>query len=70
MRVEQGGPSHNGVGPTRANMQAPLQNRGPLAQPMQQLLSMQQQRGAKRNSTSGEEVRGIQHPSHGVGCLD
>jgi hypothetical protein len=52
-------------------MHGPLQNRGPLAQPMQQQLSMQQQRGAKRNSTSpGEEVRRISQPSRGAGRLD
>ncbi|KAF8273141.1 hypothetical protein EI94DRAFT_54011 [Lactarius quietus] len=61
MRLKQGGPPNNGVGaPPGANMHGPMQNRGPLAQPMQQQLSMQQQRGAKRNSTSpGEEVRRI-----------
>ncbi|KAI0247909.1 hypothetical protein BJV78DRAFT_1285203 [Lactifluus subvellereus] len=43
-------------GSSGGNMPGQLQNRGPMAQPMQQQLSMQQQRGAKRNSTSpGEE---------------
>ncbi|KAH9066844.1 hypothetical protein EDB87DRAFT_1588558 [Lactarius vividus] len=53
-RLKQEGPLSNGAGPPPgANMHGSLQNR---AQPMQQQLSMQQQRGAKRNSTSpGEE---------------
>ena len=38
-------------------MHGQMQNRGPMAQPMQQQLSLQQQRGGKRSSTSpGEEV--------------
>jgi hypothetical protein len=60
IRVEQGGPSNNGVGAPGANIHGPLLNRGPLPQPMQQQLSMQQERGSKRNITSfGEEVRNI-----------
>ena len=51
-------------------MHGPLQNLESLAQLMEQQLSIQQQRGAKRNSTSpGEEVRRIS-TSHGVGQLD
>jgi hypothetical protein len=57
-------------------MPGQLQNRGPMAQPIQQQLSMQQQRGAKRNSTSpGEEVRYlylfffISHPIYLLGLL-
>lgn len=43
-------------GPPGGNAHGQLQNRGPMAQPMQQQLSTQQQRGGKRSSTSpGEE---------------
>ncbi|KAH9971663.1 hypothetical protein BGW80DRAFT_429398 [Lactifluus volemus] len=56
-RLKHNVPPNGGVaGPSGANMPGQLQNRGPMAQPIQQQLSMQQQRGAKRNSTSpGEE---------------
>jgi hypothetical protein len=50
--------SPRSTGSAGANAQGQMQNRGPMAQPMQQQLSMQPQRVGKRSSTSpGEEVR-------------
>ena len=60
VQLKQNPHQSSGVaGPGGANVQGQMQNRGSMAQPMQQQLSMQQQRvGGKRSSTSpGEEVR-------------
>jgi hypothetical protein len=59
VQLKQNPHQSSGVtGPAGANVQGQMQNRGQMAQPMQQQLSMQQQRVGKRNSTSpGEEVR-------------
>jgi hypothetical protein len=66
-------PQSSGVsGPAGVNVQGRLPNRGPMTQPMQQQLSLQQQRVGKRTNTSpGEEVRRCSpgHRLNGIGLL-
>lgn len=59
-QLRQNQPQSSGVsGPAEVDVQGRLQNRGPMTQPpMQQQVSLQQQRVGKRtNTSSGEEVR-------------
>ncbi|KAI9507670.1 hypothetical protein F5148DRAFT_999071 [Russula earlei] len=70
-RIKQQNQAQNSgvAGPSGTNMHGQMPNRGPMPQPMQQQMSMQQQRVAKRSSTSpGEEVRHHFHWSYHDVC--